>query len=75
MTTAKARFEPSKLRVNIPPLGPDYRAMYEAAEEQLNRIRTILDRSPECDTYPPDATLGCGWKRDLLDIKHIMEDQ
>ncbi|MSS84508.1 hypothetical protein FYJ24_06965 [Actinomycetaceae bacterium WB03_NA08] len=45
------------------------------ALKRLEAIEAVLSSYPECDTYPPDGPIGCGWKRDLMTIKRIMEDQ
>lgn len=41
--------------------------------DRETRIRDVLSGVPECDTYKPGDGISCGWKRDLLAIRNIVE--
>lgn len=41
--------------------------------DRETRIHHVLSGVPECDIYKPGDVISCGWKRDLLTIRNIVE--
>ena len=42
---------------------------------QLDAIRAVLGEEPDpCPEHPDDDPVTCGWKRDNLTIRHILND-
>ena len=42
---------------------------------QLDAIRAVLSEEPDpCPEHPDDDPITCGWKRDNLTIRHILND-
>ena len=44
----------------------------EQVRGQVNSVRGILERSPECNKYPDESVLHCGWKSDLNAIRETL---
>ena len=43
--------------------------------DKLYAIRAVLGEEPDpCPEHPDDDPITCGWKRDILDIRHILND-
>lgn len=43
-------------------------------EPILREIRNIISRAPECDKYSDDDTISCGWKRDMIEVRRILDE-
>ena len=44
----------------------------ERLRGQANSVRGILERSPDCNKYPDESVLHCGWKSDLNAIRETL---
>ena len=44
----------------------------EQVRGQVNSVRGILERSPDCNKYPAESTPHCGWKSDLNAIRETL---
>ena len=44
----------------------------ERLRGQVNSVRGILERSPDCNKYPAESVLHCGWKSDLNAIRETL---
>ena len=44
----------------------------ERLRGQVNSVRGILERSPDCNKYPAESTPHCGWKSDLNAIRETL---
>lgn len=43
--------------------------------DTLDQIRNVLGEEPDpCPEHPDDDPITCGWKRDILTIRHILND-
>ncbi len=43
------------------------------AENQISRIKQILDNEPDpCPEHPDDDVVSCGWKNDIIVIRNII---
>ena len=43
--------------------------------DKLDAIRAVLGEEPDpCPEHPDDDPITCGWKRDNLTIRHILND-
>ena len=43
--------------------------------DKLGAIRAVLGEEPDpCPEHPDDDPVTCGWKRDILTIRHILND-
>ena len=43
--------------------------------DKLDAIRAVLGEEPDpCPEHPDDDPVTCGWKRDNLTIRHILND-
>lgn len=49
------------------------RARALRAEGKLNLIRDTLSNAPECDKYDDDDVIVCGWKRDMQNVRAILD--
>lgn len=40
----------------------------------LYEIREVLSNAPECDKYSDDDTISCGWKKDMIQVRRILDE-
>lgn len=53
----------------------DLAASLDETRAALAAIRAVLDEEPEpCPEHPDDDPITCGWKRDIITIRHILND-
>ena len=53
----------------------DLAVQLDAIRAVLDAIRAVLGEEPDtCPEHPDDDPVTCGWKRDILTIRHILND-